>query len=118
MEIVGARDGRPTSATSVGHARVMIGARYCLRLLSQYAGKKSGKHRLHHLVAHHLRVAHSEELHAIAQAHQAEREGVCLQGQWPAVALREHADVRADPLKLFMPEGVKALLKPGVSACE
>jgi len=47
MDIVGARGWRPTSAASLGHARPMIGLRYFFRLPPRYAGKKSGKHRLH-----------------------------------------------------------------------
>ena len=78
------------------------------------ARKKSGKHDLHHLVARRLRIAHSGELHTIAQAHQAERERVRLQGQLPAVALRRRADVRADLVELFVPERVNALLIGGV----
>jgi hypothetical protein len=72
----------------------MIGLRYFFRLPPRYAGKKSGKHRLHHLVAYHLRVAQSEELHAIAQAHQAECEGVLLPRRVPqrVVIDREVAD--------------------------
>jgi hypothetical protein len=40
----------------------------------------------------HLRIAHSEKLHTIAQAHEAECERVCLQGQWVAVALQKRVD--------------------------
>ena len=86
-------------------------ARYLIRLPLQYAGKKSGKDRLHHLVVHHLRITHAEELHTIAQTHQAESERVHLQGQWSALALRNGANVRSDLVELFMPKDVKAFLK-------
>ncbi|SKC84052.1 hypothetical protein SAMN06266956_4313, partial [Paraburkholderia hospita] len=65
----------------------------------------------HHLVVHHLRITHSEELHTIAQTHQAESERVHLQGQSSPLALRNGANVRSDLVELFMPEDVKAFLK-------
>ena len=84
----------------------------------QYARKESGKHGLHHVVVRRLRLAHSGKLHTFAQAHQAEGERGRVQAQWPVLALRQLADVRADLVELFVPERVKALLKPGVSTGE